>query len=58
MFDHGVDLLGGLIVDDTPSVWRAVAEGGQKALFSQGGRMVKVTRDPAIFGQPATLGRL
>lgn len=58
MFNHGSDLLGGLIVDDQPSVWRAVAEGGQKALFNQGGRMVKVAKDPAIFGQAATLGRL
>ena len=46
MFEHGVDLLGGLIVDDEPSVWRAVAEGGQKALFNQGGRMVKVSSQP------------
>jgi len=58
MFNHGVALLGGLIVDDQPSVWRAVAEGGQKALFNQGGRMVKVSRDPAIFGQPAAPERL
>jgi len=42
MFDHGVHLLGGLVVDDEAGVWRAVAEGGQKALFEQGGRMVKV----------------
>jgi hypothetical protein len=46
MFGHGVDLLGGLIVEDEPSVWRAVAEGGQKALFTQGGRMVKVSKTP------------
>ena len=46
MFKHGVNLLGGLIVDDQPSVWRAVAEGGQKALFTQGGRMVKVSNQP------------
>ena len=46
MFEHGVDLLGGLVVDDQHSVWRAVAEGGQKALFTQGGRMVKVSNQP------------
>jgi len=46
MFGHGIDLLGGLIVEDEPSVWRAVAEGGQKALFTQGGRMVKVSKTP------------
>lgn len=44
MFDHGVEMLGGLIVDDQPSVWRAVAEGGQEVLFSSGARMVEVTR--------------
>jgi hypothetical protein len=48
MFDHGIDLLGGLIVDDEPSLWRAVAEGGREALFTQGGRMVKVSRQPMI----------
>ena len=46
LFNHGVDLLGGLIVDDQPSVWRTVAEGGREALFQQGGRMVKVSRTP------------
>ena len=46
MFNHGVDLLGGLIVDDQPSVWRTVAEGGRESLFSQGGRMVKVSKTP------------
>ena len=51
MFNHGSDLLGGLIVDDQPSVWRAVAEGGQKALFNQGGRMVKVVL-PALLTLP------
>jgi uncharacterized protein len=45
---HGVDLMGGLIVDNAPSVWRAVAEGGQEALFSQGGRMVKVSTRPLV----------
>ncbi len=39
---HGVDVLGGLVVDNEPGVWRAVAEGGREALFAQGGRMVKV----------------
>lgn len=47
LFEHGVDLLGGLVVDDEPSVWRTVAEGGREALFTQGGRMVKVSRQPA-----------
>lgn len=48
LFEHGADLLGGLIVDHEPAVWRAVAEGGQQALFSEGGRMVKVSKAPLI----------
>ncbi len=43
-FAHGADLLGGLIVEDQPSAWRVVAEGGHKQLFSHGGRMVTVAR--------------
>lgn len=52
MFEHGIDLLGGLIVDDEASVWRAVAEGGREALFTQGGRMVKVSKEPLACGKP------
>ncbi len=48
MFGHGIDLLGGLVVEDEPSVWRAVGEGGRKELFTQGGRMVKVLCAPAL----------
>lgn len=51
LFAHGVDLLGGLIVDDHTSAWRAVAEGGHKALFTQGGRMVKVSGPLAACGK-------
>ena len=42
MFDYGIDVLGGLLVEDEDGVWRTVAEGGQKELFSAGSRMVKV----------------
>lgn len=42
MLEHGVQILGGLVVDSEPGVWRAVTEGGREALFAQGGRMVKV----------------
>jgi uncharacterized protein (DUF4213/DUF364 family) len=51
LFAHGVELLGGLIVEDQPAAWRAVAEGGHKALFTQGGRMVKVSSRPAACGK-------
>jgi hypothetical protein len=46
MFGHGIDLLGGLVVEDAASVWRAVGEGGQRELFTQGGRMVMVSCVP------------
>ena len=51
MFEHGADLLGGLIVREEPSVWRTVAEGGREALFTQGGHMVKVAREPVFTGK-------
>lgn len=51
MFEYGVEQLGGLVVEDSASVWRAVAEGGREALFTQGGRMVKVSREPLACGK-------
>ena len=42
MFDLGIRILGGLIVEDEEKVWRTVAEGGQKELFTAGSRMVTV----------------
>jgi hypothetical protein len=48
LFVHGAERLGGLIVEDHAAARQVVAEGGHKALFSQGGRMVKViNRTPA-----------
>jgi hypothetical protein len=52
MFGHGIDLLGGLLVEDESSVWRAVGEGGRKELFTQGGHMVKVSRMPIMSERP------
>jgi uncharacterized protein (DUF4213/DUF364 family) len=46
MFKHGIDLLGGLVVDNDTKVWQCVGEGGREALFNQGGRMVKVSPIP------------
>lgn len=51
MFEHGIDKLGGLIVDDETSVWRAITEGGREQLFTQGGRMVTVSSQPAACGK-------
>jgi uncharacterized protein (DUF4213/DUF364 family) len=44
MFEYGIQVLGGLLVEDENSVCRTVAEGGQKEIFSAGSRMVKVQR--------------
>lgn len=43
MFRHGVDLLGGLVVEDEEKVWTVVQEGGRHSLFTSGSRMVKVS---------------
>ncbi len=45
-FEHGVELLGGLIVEESERVWRTVAEGGRHELFSSGARMVMASRTP------------
>ena len=44
LFDHGVHVLGGLLVEDDDNVWHTVAEGGQKELFSAGSRVVTIER--------------
>jgi hypothetical protein len=36
MFDYGIEVLGGLLVEDEQNVWWTTAEGGQKELFSSG----------------------
>ena len=43
MFDFGIKILGGLVVEDEVSVWRTVTEGGQREIFSAGSRMVTVS---------------
>jgi uncharacterized protein len=46
MFDYGIKVLGGLLVEDETRVWRIAAEGGQKELFCAGSRMVTVHHAP------------
>jgi uncharacterized protein (DUF4213/DUF364 family) len=45
-FEHGVEMLGGLIVEEPDLVWTTVAEGGRHELFRSGSRMVMVSRTP------------
>jgi uncharacterized protein (DUF4213/DUF364 family) len=42
-FDHGVDMLAGLIVEEPDRVFRQVQEGGAHHFFGQGARMVNLT---------------
>lgn len=42
MYNYGIDLLGGLVVEDPDEVWRTVQEGGDLAIFRSGSRMVRI----------------
>jgi uncharacterized protein (DUF4213/DUF364 family) len=47
LFPFGIDMLGGLVVEDQAEVWTVVQEGGQHQIFRSGSRMVKLTRQAA-----------
>jgi hypothetical protein len=47
LFQFGVDMLGGLVVEDEARVWKVIQEGGQHQIFRSGSRMVKLTREAA-----------
>ena len=49
-FDLGVDMIAGLLIDDVPSVWKIVQEGGQHAFFDHGTRMVQIERARCMDG--------
>ncbi len=44
LFDFGIDMLAGLVVEDEAVVWNVIGEGGQHHLFQRGARMVTLTR--------------
>ncbi|HXX18325.1 MAG TPA: DUF364 domain-containing protein [Candidatus Acidoferrum sp.] len=44
LMEHGVELLGGLVVHDEDLVWRMVGQGGRHELFDHGSRMVTFSR--------------
>lgn len=44
LFDYGVNMLAGLVVDDIAPVWQIVQEGGQHTFFDHGTRMVQIER--------------
>jgi hypothetical protein len=43
LFNYGVDLMGGLVVEDDDLVWKVIQEGGKHEIFMQGSRMVKMS---------------
>jgi hypothetical protein len=45
LFEFGIDLLGGLVVEDESRVWAVIQEGGQHQIFRSGSRMVKLSRE-------------
>jgi uncharacterized protein (DUF4213/DUF364 family) len=47
LFEFGIDLLGGLVVEDESRVWTVIQEGGQHQIFRGGSRMVKLARESA-----------
>jgi hypothetical protein len=48
LLEHGIEILGGLMVEDEDRVWKTVGEGGQHELFTSGSHMVKVAKMPLV----------
>jgi len=48
LLEHGIEILGGLMVEDEDRVWKTVGEGGQRQLFTSGSHMVKVRKMPLV----------
>lgn len=44
LYDFGIDMLAGLVVEDDPQVLRTIQQGGQHQLFDSGARMVTLER--------------
>jgi hypothetical protein len=47
LFEFGIDMLGGLLVEDESRVWTVIQEGGQHQIFRGGSRTVKLSRERA-----------
>ncbi len=48
LFDFGIDMLGGLVVEDEARVWRVIQEGGRHRILHRGSRMVNLVREAAL----------
>lgn len=52
-FDHGVEVLAGLVVIDRDAVWRYCEEGGTKGPFESGAWMVQINKADVVQGARA-----
>jgi hypothetical protein len=52
LFDQGVDVLAGLVVEDEPLAWRCVQEGIERGLLRQGTRMIQLAPASVRAGDP------
>jgi len=50
LLEHGIEMLGGLVVHDQERAWITVGEGGRHELFQNGAKMVKVARTARVKG--------
>jgi uncharacterized protein (DUF4213/DUF364 family) len=48
LFEFGIEMLGGLVVEDDARVWTVIQEGGQHQIFRNGSQMVKLSRQSAV----------
>jgi uncharacterized protein len=44
LFDHGVTLMGGLVIEDEARAWRGVQEGLDRQILNEGARMVNIPK--------------
>ena len=47
LFQFGIDMLAGLVVEDETKVWTVIQEGGRHQIFDRGSRKVHLTREAA-----------
>jgi uncharacterized protein (DUF4213/DUF364 family) len=47
LFQFGIDMLAGLVVEDETRVWTVIQEGGRHEIFHRGSRKVNLTREAA-----------
>jgi uncharacterized protein (DUF4213/DUF364 family) len=48
LFDFGIDVLAGMVVEDEKPLWRTVREGGSLEIFQSGGHMVEIKKQTCL----------